>query len=303
MAPTRAPAEWQGYDAVKDRPRILRYLAEIPGYPLLIWKHRSLVRNFYRRELLGRFRGSVFGLLWVLIHPIFLFVTYYLVFGIMFGTRSPGGQHELWYPLFLFSGVIAWTAFAESTTRCTSLVVENGNLIKKVSFPAQLLPLHILSVNVLVFLVGAFCYFLLAFFTGFPMPGLPVLLLPLVLLVQLVMSLGLSLLLGAVHVFYRDIQQIYPILMNFWFFATPIFWYVGMIQGMESLLPALEWNPMFPLMLAHRDVLGIPDATGQAASFVEVLQRIGTAALPAFIIFVLGYVVFRSLQHRFADEV
>jgi hypothetical protein len=104
MAPTRAPAEWQGYDAVKDRPRILRYLAEIPGYPLLIWKHRSLVRNFYRRELLGRFRGSVFGLLWVLIHPIFLFVTYYLVFGIMFGTRSPGGQHELWYPLFSLLG-------------------------------------------------------------------------------------------------------------------------------------------------------------------------------------------------------
>lgn len=312
MVENRAQAPWQGYDAERDRPRLTRFLAEIPFYPRLVWRHRSLVRNFFRRELLGRFRGSVLGLFWVLVHPIFAFFTYYLVFGVMFGTRAPGGMHQLWYPLYLFSGVLAWTAFAESTTRCTSLVVENGNLIKKVSFRAQLLPLHILGVNVLVFLVGIACYLLVALITGFPLPGATIVLLPLVLLVQLLFTLGLSLLLGALHVFFRDAAQIYPILLNFWFFATPVFWYPTMFEGLQQLLPILRWNPLYPILLAHRHVLGIPDPItsgaaagtgGHIASMGEVLALIGEALVPAGVAFIVGFVVFRSLQHRFADEV
>ena len=303
MSQSGEQAGWHGYDVVKDRPRLLRFLAEVPRYAPLVWRNRGLVRNFYRRELMSRFRGSIFGMLWVLIHPIFLFFTYYLAFGVMFGARAPDGQHELWYSLFLFSGVIAWTAFAESTARCASLVVENGNLIKKVSFPAQLLPLHIIAVNVLVFCVGVICYLVVAAIVGFPLPGLVILSLPFVLLVQLLFTLGVSLLLGAVHVFFRDIAQIWPILLMFWFFATPIFWYPQMFPDLESLLPLLEWNPMYHLMVAHRYALGMPTPAGELLGPIEVVTLAARSLLPAAIAFVIGFVVFRSLQHRFADEV
>ncbi|PIE22454.1 MAG: hypothetical protein CSA62_12015 [Planctomycetota bacterium] len=303
MSQSRKQDLWHGYDAVRDRPRLRRFLVEALAYPQLVWQDRSLVRNFYRRELLGRFRGSIFGLLWVLIHPIFLFATYYLVFGVMFNQRAPNGLPEMWYPLYLFTGVIAWTAFAESTARCASLVVENGNLIKKVSFPAQLLPLHILGVNTLVYGIGVLCYLIVAVAMSFPLPGTAVIALPVVLFVQLLFTLGASLLLGAVHVFFRDVAQIWPILLNFWFFATPIFWYPGMIHDMDSLLPLLEWNPMYHVMLAHRWALGMPTVSGSFLGTGEVLGLAMTGLIPALITFFLGFVVFRSLQHRFADEV
>ncbi len=306
----------QSYDAVKDRPKIGRFLVEVLTYPRLMHKNRSLIHNFFKREFYGRFRGSILGTLWVLIHPIFLFLTYYLVFGLMFNARAPDGAglHELWYPLYLFTGVLAWTVFAETAVRCTSIVMDNGNLIKKVAFPAQLLPLHLCIVNTIVYVVGVIAYTLIAWATGFYLPSYGVLLLPLVLIVQTIFTMGVGLLLAAVNVFFRDMAQIFPILINLWFFATPVFWYESqfmtrdaetgaLYNRMEAVLPFLRANPMYSILGAHRSVLGIPRETGVIPDFAAMLHDIGAATVPSLITFAVGFVVFRSLQHRFADEV
>ncbi len=298
------------YDADREGARWPGFLLEAAAYPFLIQRNMALVRNFFRREFLGRFRGSLLGVFWVLVHPIFLFLTYYLVFGLMFAVRSPEGAHPLWYPMYLFTGVLAWTAFVETAVRCTTLIIENGNLIKKVAFPAQLLPLHLIAVNLVVYLVGVLAYYILSALTGFVFPGYGLLLLPLVLVVQALFTIGVGLILASWNVFFRDINQIFPIVANLWFFATPIFWYEEMLlgrggdlSGIRTLLGWLEWNPMTPLLRAHRAVLGIPLPDGTAPSMGYILDAVGTAALPAVFFFFFGFLVFRSLQHRFADEV
>ncbi|MDP6423248.1 MAG: ABC transporter permease [Planctomycetota bacterium] len=299
---THSPnSDVHGYDAVQDRPSPARYLREVLDYPRLAWRHDSLLRNFFRREFLGRFRGSLLGGVWVLIHPFFLFATYYLVFGILFNMRDMPPS-PMSYPLYLFIGILAWTAFIETTTRAVGLVVDNGNLIQKVAFPAQLLPLHLIAVNLIVYTVGVIVYMILALCTGWALPGMSLLALPAVLVVQAIFTLGLSLLLAGGFVFMRDLAQIYPILATLWFFATPVFWHPTLLTPeSQALVASVAWcNPMEHILAGHRAALGVGfplQTTGDA--FMHSLH-----ALPfALVMFVIGFLVFRSLQHRFADEV
>ncbi len=300
----------QEYDAERGSGSLLQFLGEALLYPVLLYKHRTLVRNFFRREFQSRFRGSILGSFWTLIHPLFLFITYYLVFGMMFNVRSPQGMHPLWYSFYLFTGVLAWTVFAETTIRCTTVVVENGNLIKKVAFPAQVLPVHISAVNLVVFIVGSLAYFVIAALTGFAFPGPNLLLLPLVLVVLMFFTVGVGLILAALNVFFRDVNQIFPILANLWFFATPVFWYDEMLMGgaknnpqLQTIFSLLQLNPLNPIIKALRAVLCIPRIGTEKDTLGSVLGLVGQAALPAFTVFLIGFVLFRSLQYRFADEV
>jgi len=205
------------------------------------------------------------------------------------------------YSLYLFVGVIAWTAFVETTVAATTIVVGNGNLIQKVAFPAQLLPLHLVAVNTIVYAVGVVAYLVIAALTGFPLPGIELVGLPIVILIQSLFSLGMALFLAATYVFIRDINQVYPILVNFWFFTTPVFWWTGQFEHnptMQALLPWLKLNPMYHILGAHRTVLGV-----RHGNLGDVFTQCGIALVPAALVFCFGFVLFRSLQHRFADEV
>ncbi len=301
-----ATIESHSYDADNRSNSPFRFVGEMLRYPAKIRTHRALVWNFYKREFYGRFRGSFLGMFWVLVHPIFLFAIYYVVFGVLFKARSANGAPPMHYSMFLFVGIIAWTAFIETVLRGITLVVENGNLIQKVSFPAELLPLHLVTVNLIVYGVGVLVYLAIAALTSFALPGWNLLGLPFVIAVQAVFSLGFTLLLAACYVFVRDILQVFPILAQFWFFATPVFWLPQMLEGNASLAPlasAMNWNPMYLILSGHRAALGATHHFVQDSTFWDVLRFAGLAAIPAFLTFMLGYSVFRSLQHRFADEV
>jgi len=290
------------YDASTRSRNPLRFLLQIPFYPALMLNHGGLIRNFFTRELGSRFRGSALGSLWVLVHPMFLFATYYVVFGVMFGMRDKEGFPENWYAFYLITGVLAWTLFAETTMYCTSVIIANGNLIKKVKFPAQLLPIPISAVNSMVFLVGVGAYLGFALVSGYEWcPGWSLLWLPVVMFVQLLFTIGVSFLLAAGNVFLRDLTQIYPIIANLWFFTTPVFWYprmFGKSATLKALAPLLELNPMYHIIGAQRSALG----TAMDPK-LGVLPQLGAAAVPAVITFAVGFCFFRSLQHRFADEV
>ena len=317
-SPTQPPHE-QFFDASQEKRTLWRFAKEIPFYPELAWKNRGLIRNFFIRDLQGRFRGSMLGMLWVLVHPIFLFLTYYLVFGIMFGTRGKDSQGMMWYSIYLFSGIIAWTAFTDTTIRATSVVVDNGNLIKKVAFPAQILPLHLGVVNLLVYGIGLVVLIgvmVVTHMTGSYLghfPGLRLLLLPVALFDLFLFSIGLGLLLAAIQVFARDTSQIFPILANLWFFASPVFWYKEMFDrvqpdgtitnALQSFAPIFYWNPMTPILQANREVLGIVTRGDHLMSLQDLSLLCFRGFLPALLVFAFGYCLFRSLQNRFADEV
>ena len=294
-----------------------QYLHEVFKFPALVLQHKTLVRNFFIRELFGRFRGSLLGVLWVLIHPFFLFITYYLVFGVLFSVRGMPGQ-AMWYPLYLFLGVVIWTLFAETTMRCTTIIVDNANLIKKVAFPAQLLPVHLGGVNLLVCAVGIVAFFTVAgiatYYGSYQLqwPGLPILFLPLFAFLLLLFALGVGYALAAAHVFFRDTVQIFSIVITLWFFASPVIWHMKTFASnpdpetsafLQQILPFLEMNPLYPLLTGMRGSLGLQNAFAKVLTFEEVSWLFVNAAIPACASFVIGFTIFRSLQYRFADEI
>ncbi len=295
------------YSAAAAKRGILHHVLPVLGYPGVMAKNGGLIWNFFRRELLGRFRGSLLGIFWVLVQPIFLFAIFFLVFGFIFHhPRAPGSGPDVWFALYLFSGIIAFSSFSEATIRSCGVVVENGNLVKKVAFPSELLPVSQVMVSMMVYFVGAVVLLAIGLPTGRMSLGVEFLAWPAVVLVQSVMALGLGLLLACLHVFLRDTLHLYTIFAQAWFFLSPVFW--APLQLQEKL--ADYWwlftlNPMYPLILAHRQVLGIPLAPPEEASGVPggVWDHIGVAAIWAGVFLIVGYSFFASRKQRFADLV
>ena len=278
-------------------------------YPFLVSRHKYLVLNFFRREFYGRFKGSILGVGWVLIHPIFLFIVYYLVFGELFQLRAAPGKPETWYPIYLFSGIVVWMLFSETSLQSCTIVTDNGNLIKKVAFPAELLPFPKILVNLVVFLVGTgvilgvsgIIYIFAPDKSPVSLNGSHVLFFVPIALELALFTLGLSLLLATLHVFIRDTFQVYSVFLMFWFFVTPVFWHTAMLKSSpfyKKVAHILALNPLFNYVQGIRACIGVLDKplnTARSCFFAGLL--------PCLIIFVLGCFVFNLYKRRFADEV
>ena len=306
--PRSAATDARTYSAETARHTLVRGLLPVLHYPLLLWQHRFLVQNFFRRDLLGRFRGSALGIVWVLIHPIFLFTIYYLVFGYLFGPKvDPERGPDPHFALYLFSGVIVFTSLTEGLGRSCTCVVDNGNLVKKVAFPSELLPVPVILIAQMVYLVGATVCVVVGVAAGVLHPGWSLLLLPVVLLVQFVFTLGLGLLLANLQVFARDTSQLWTILATAWMFLTPVFWFPHQLEDRlgSGLSTLMAWNPAYPLLQAHRIALGAADFTvdGQAVGFGALGEHLLHAALWALLFLFLGHALFHSRRHKFADLV
>lgn len=293
----------QQYSA-EDAPKgVLRHVLPVVRYPGVILEHRWLIANFFRRELLGRFRGSALGIVWVLVQPLFLFAIYYTVFGVLLGPYRLGDPASASFAIFLFSGIIAFNALLEGTTRSCTAVVDNGNLVKKVAFPSELLPVPIILVALTVYLVAAVICIVAGSALGVVQPGPLLLALPLVLAVQFVMTVGIGLLLATFHVFARDTGHLWGVLGTAWFFLTPVFWPPEIVMeklALSSTAP-LALNPAYPLLQCHRLALGVVDE--ESFLLGSFWPQLGAAALWATIFLLLGYSLFMSRRHKFADLV
>jgi ABC-type polysaccharide/polyol phosphate export permease len=272
------------------------------GYPTKIWQNRYMVQNFFRRDLMSRFHGSMLGAWWMLIQPLFMFGVYYLVFGKLF-NRGAGSTME--YALYLFSGIVLFHALVEATTTCCGIVVANGNLVKKVAFPSEVLPIHVGLVSLVIYTVGALVSVAASVITGTWTPGWGLLALPLVMVVQFTMVVGMGLLLGNSNVFVRDVSQLWRIFGMAWMFLTPVFWVPSMLYtalGSDSAVPGImmNLNPAYPLIMAQRVALfGEHPVYG----IVDLWGNLGIATLWAIGFLVVGYTTFVANKHKHADIV
>lgn len=306
----RNPGEW-----VSARPARLREVLErLRGFPRLVFDYRDLVTTSVRRDLGARFQGTVLGWAWPLVQPLFLFAVYYFIFTELLQQRLPDlpPEQRAGMGVYMFCGMIAWSALAESLNRGTNVIVENGNLIKKLAFPSELLPLNVvlssqanLLFAVVVFLVGTLTPI-------WPVPGAALLWLPLVLLLQAVFCYGLVLFLSTLQVFLRDTAQVVGMVTTVWMFLTPIFWASEALpRGVLRWLPLIRVNPAYHLIRAWRGALMgdvvVPAsesvAGGAAVSVAAIPAHLGVFALWALGAFVLGHAFFVFCQRRFADEV
>ena len=284
------------YDAQNAPRGALHQILPIVGYPTLIWRNRYMVQNFFRRDLLSRVHGSMLGIWWILLQPLFLFAIYFLVFGLMFEA----GASKEEFAIYLFSGVIVFVSLIEATSVCCHIVVDNGNLVKKVAFPSEVLPVSVTATSIVILLVGMVVCLVVGLCLGVLHPGWLLAAWPLVIGVQFLMTLGIGLLLANLYVFVRDVSQLWRLIVTSWQFVSPVFWERSMI---EDKLPAwavtvLETcNPAYSLIMAHRLALGGPATLG------DFWTQLGVCAAWATFFLLLGYSTFMASKHKYADLV
>jgi ABC-type polysaccharide/polyol phosphate export permease len=247
-----------------------------------------LIQSLVGRELKARYRGSVLGFFWSFVNPLLMLLTYWLVFTYMLpGVRAQSVEP---YFLFLFCGILPWTWFQASVAESAGVLIAGANLIKKVLFPAEVLPVVTVAANMAHFLLGL--PILLLFLAWNGRLSASALLLPVPMLVQLVFTLGIALLVAALTVHFRDIQSLLTHLLHVWFFATPVLYLMPEEGRLRSLL---RFNPMAHVLAAYQDLL----------FFGVVRPRRGllAAALAALFVFALGAWLFDRLRDTLAEEV
>lgn len=260
-----------------------------------LYQYRELIKNLVVRDLKVRYKNSVLGVLWSLLNPLLMTLVFTVVFTLMIPSDIPN------YPVFFMCGFLPWSYLNAALMGGANSIVVNAHLIKKVYFPREILPLSGVLASLVNFLLALVVLF--AMLLVFNIKLTPaILMLPLIILAQTMFILGLVFFLSTVNVFYRDTQHILEVVMQAWFFLTPVFYPITLLPESSQILGmtvniqlwARRLNPMASLVASYRDVLyhGVP--TGP-----DFFLRTFATCL---IVFVIGYLVFCRYSRRFGEE-
>ena len=258
-------------------------------------RYRGLIQSLVSRELKARYRGSVLGFFWSFVNPLLLLSIYTFVFRYILKNTDEKLQP---YSLFMFCGLLPWTWFSSSLTEASGALISGGNLIKKVLFPAEVLPIVSVLANMVHFFLGLTILAAFMIWFGHMPDPRDLVFFPLIVLVQLVFTLALALFLSALTVHFRDIRDLIANLLTFWFFATPIIYFYE-LATVQSFRWLFDFNPFFHLAVSYQEVLffgGAPFWEGH----LWWLLALGAASCALF----LGaFWLFDRLRDSFAEVV
>ncbi len=255
-----------------------------------VWAYRGFILSAIRNDFKTRFAQSKLGVLWMIIHPLMQVLIFATILSEVLSAKLPGVDNKYGYALYLMSGTLFWTLFAESITRSVNLFIENGNLMKKVAFPRICLPFIAagsLTVNNLLLVAAIF----LVFAVLGHYPSAAAMWLPVLMLLTLGLSISLGLLLGVFNVFMRDIGQVVPVVLQAFFWLTPIVYSVEILPA--DVRDIFKLNPLFPLVTAYHDVL----LYGRTPDWISLLPL----AIATVVLGVLSLVVFRRASQEMVD--
>lgn len=262
-----------------------------------LYRYRSLMWGLVVRELKARYRGSFLGYFWSFLNPLLQLAVYTIVFTKFMPARFDEIPQDT-YALFLFCGILPWTWFSSSLMESSDVVIEHGNLIRKLLFPVEVLPMVRVLSNMVHFLLGLpilFLAFLVAHFMRLPVHfSWGILMLPVVIVLQLLLTSGMALALAALSVHFRDIKNILSNLLMLWFFASAVLYPFDHVKDFPWVW-ILKLNPLAHLMVAYQHVLYFGYPLG-----VRPLLATGVLSVASFLI---GYAIFDRLRDSFADEV
>jgi lipopolysaccharide transport system permease protein len=259
------------------------------GQIQVLYRYRALIGSLVSRELKARYRGSILGFLWSFINPLLMLLTYTLVFTII--LRVPQTERMSPYYLFFFCGLLPWTWFSSSLAESAGVLIAGGNLIKKVLFPAEILPTVTVFANLAHFLLGLPILLGFLAFEGRISPTL--LLLPLPILVQLIFTLGCAYFLSALTVHFRDMGNILGHILQLWFFATPIIYDVEILKGTVRQLERL--NPMGHIIISYQQIF--------LFGYFDHWRGLAGALVVGIVAFAFGAFVFDRLRDTLSEGV
>lgn len=250
-----------------------------------IFSYRELLKTNIKKEVRGKYKGAWLGVLWSYLNPLLMLMVYSVVFSKIMKIEIPN------YSMFLFTALIPWTFFTATVAQGSDSIVVNGNILKKVFFPREIIPISVVTSNLINFSFSTIILFAFILISGLGFSWYA-LFFPLILLIQYLLLLGITLILSAITVYIRDLQHIISVVLMALFYGTPIVYSMDMVP--ESLKSLIMLNPMSPIIQSYRDILFYKQMPN--------LKYLGILLIVTIILIYIGLVIFKKLQKNFAEE-
>lgn len=250
-----------------------------------IYNYRELLKTNVKKEIRGRYKNSFLGVLWSFLNPLLQL----LVYSVIFGALLAGGDKT--YPIYICVALIPWTYFTTAITQAAFTVIGNADIIKKVYFPREILPVSVVTSGAVNFIISTIIILAFVIFSGVGLSWY-ILLYPFILLIQYVLLLGIGFIVSSVTVYFRDLEHIIGVVLMAAFYATPIVYKLGQLPHTLQILVNL--NPMTHLINAYRDIFYYHQMPN-----MEILVTLLGISL---VLTVVGYFIFKKLQKGFAEQ-
>lgn len=252
-----------------------------------IYNYRELLKTSVQKDIGGKYKHSFLGVLWSFINPLLQIAVYAIIFPLI--MKNSFAYKD--YTVFMVCGLIPWTYFSTTLNRASFTMIENGNIIKKVYFPREILAISVVTSETVNFLISCLIIIAFIFIKGFGISKF-ILLFPVILIIQYILQLGISLVLSSVTVYFRDLQHFIGVLLQLFFYATPIVYSTDTIPTEFKWI--LKYNPLTYIIDGYRDIFyyqQMPD-----------IKMLDIILLIAVINTIFGYALFYKLQKKFAEE-
>ncbi len=251
-----------------------------------IYAYRQMIFSLVRKELRGRYKGSVLGFLWTFINPLLQLMVYTFVFSIVLPNNI-----DKFY-LYLFVGLVPWLFFSGSMTGGAACIVNQKDMVKKIYFPREVMPISYVASGFVNMLFCFIVIFAVIIVSGVGVNPVALLYLPVIMIVEFIMALGGAMLTSALTVYFRDLEYILGILTMAWMYFTPVVYSMEMVP--DWIKPYFNLNPMTPVINAYRDILYYKQ--------VPHLSTLVQGLVLGIIVLIIGSISFRKLQRGFAEE-
>ena len=252
-----------------------------------LYKYRELLKTNIKKEVRGKYKGSFLGVLWSFVNPLLMTLVYAIVFPYLLRSTEPH------YVTYVVTGILPWNWFTTSIALGTTIILANSSIIKKVYFPREILPISVVTSGMINFLISCIIIIIFTFCSGIGISWY-IVFLPLVVIAQYLLILGIILITGAINIYIRDLEYIINFFVTMLFYATPILYSVKMFEG-TVVAKLVNLNPMTIIVNAYRDIF-----------FYKSLPHIKTLIILIIFCSVFCYfalLLFKKLAKGFAEEV
>lgn len=250
-----------------------------------IYQYRELLKTNVKKEIRGRYKNSILGVMWSFLNPLLQLAVYAVIFGALLAGGDPT------YHIYICVALIPWTYFTTAITQSAFTIIGNGDIIKKVYFPREILPVSVVTSGAVNFVISTIIILAFVLVAGLGITKY-ILFYPIILLIQYVLLLGISFFVSSITVYFRDLEHIIGVILMAAFYGTPI------VYKLEQLPPNLQVmmqiNPMTHLINAYRDIFYYRQMPN--------LKALGLLAVISVVLTIIGYFVFKKLQKGFAEE-
>lgn len=253
------------------------------------WQYRGFIISSVVNEFKSRLARSRFGTAWIVLQPLAQVLIFATVLSNVLAARLQGVDNKYAYALYLMSGILCWSLFAEIVQRSVTVFIDNGLLLKKIQFPRIALPMVVLGSTLVSNLALFVVIVIIMPFLGVT-PNIHFLWLPLLALLTMALAMGIGLLLGTLNAFARDIGQVVAVVLQFWFWVTPIVYPASIVP--ERFKSTLAWNPVAPLVSGYHDII----VYGRAPT-----MSLWGVGLTAIVVLALALFVFRRASSEMVD--